>query len=629
MKARLVLLVAGTLAALACSGELAARAEADLTADVSATEIGIDDSLRLTVRISGDSLARGVQAPALPPLVNLKVAGGPSTSTSFQWINGEASSEKSFTWLLVPLREGEAAIPPIEVRIGDAVRKTGQITLKVLPQSPAVPRGERASPAREASPGGQIVVKGEAEPRRAYVGQPISLSYRLLTRVPVAQVSPEQLPSFDGFLVDDVPVDSTKTRRRVVEGGVAYDEYVLARKLLTPTEPGRRRIEPTLFRVTAEVESDDLFDRFFRGSLRELRRSTEGIDLEVLSLPEAGRPADFSGAVGRFEMKAALDRSEAATGDAVGFNVTLEGTGDLRGAAAPGMAALSDFRVYDPKVDEKSDLREARRHTIRTWSYVLVPLAPGRQEIPALRFSYFDPEEGAYKLAVTHPEVLMVRRGVEPSPSGPAVGRQEITQLRRDLHYLKALDGPLRRSPRPLYRRPAYYLWLLLPPLVVPAAMAARTIRTAGGRERTRRRQAWRHARKALTLAARGGVGGGGGSLHDALSAALLGYLSQLWRVSAAGLTHERIEEGLAADGVPDGTRLRVKRFLEACDSLRFAPASGGAPGQAATVKEARAVLDELERGYRLAMSRRRSDGDSRAGQGGAGLGNGSAGGSR
>ncbi|MGH9369014.1 MAG: BatD family protein, partial [Thermoanaerobaculia bacterium] len=98
-----------------------AHASAVVTAEIDPTEITIGDRVRLTVRIESESMTGNVDTPRLPRLTNFEIAGGPSTSTSFRWVNGRTSGSKTFSYILAALKEGEAVIPPIEVTVAGEV----------------------------------------------------------------------------------------------------------------------------------------------------------------------------------------------------------------------------------------------------------------------------------------------------------------------------------------------------------------------------------------------------------------------------------------------------------------------------------------------------------------------------
>jgi hypothetical protein len=80
------------------------------------------------------------------------------------------------------------------------------------------------------------------------------------------------------------------------------------------------------------------------------------------------------------------------------------------------------------------------------------------------------------------------------------------------------------------------------------------------------------------------------------VASALSDYVAAKFDTSAAGLTHDRIEELLAARGAPEEARREFHRCLEACDYARFAPASSGAEEMRRTLAAAEEIVVRLER---------------------------------
>ena len=161
----------------------------------------------------------------------------------------------------------------------------------------------------------------------------------------------------------------------------------------------------------------------FRGDFFSGRQPVDPADAEVTgnslvvrirALPEAGRPAGFRGAVGRFRVRAEADRDEAAVGESIKVTLLIEGDGDLAGFDPPRLDDLPGFHVYGA-IDD-------RNATPRRVTYDLSLLSASVTEIPGIPFAWFDPAPpGRYVLSRTAPIPLAVRPGptAEPPPPPP------------------------------------------------------------------------------------------------------------------------------------------------------------------------------------------------------------------
>jgi hypothetical protein len=591
--------IAVACALLAFAG--GARAETRVVASVDRTRIGEQDTLVLTVRAEGEEAGR-VEAPSLAGVREFRLLRGPSVSTQFQWVNGRASSAKSWTYVLMPRRTGRLLIPALELEKGSEVLRTEPVEVEVVAGTlgPAPGRGRPLPlrpPASEGGEAARVEVDVEADRERAYVGQQVTLTYRIYSQAEITGIDLVDVPAYPGFWVEDLKVDANRAGRRAVRQGEEYLELTVMRKALFATRSGTLEIPPLTFSIGVRASGGDPFESLFFGTGRTIYRKSPALRLEVRPLPEEGKPAAFGGAVGRYRLHVSPDRQEAAVNDAISLRVRVEGEGNVRPIAAPRLPELPDFRAYDPKVDEKTSTERERLRGSKVWDFVLLPLAPGVQEIPPVEFAYFEPDSGRYHTLRSSPiRVQVARAEAEPGASAARVEPREVRQLRADIRHLKPVP-PRLQARRPLTSSPAFAAALIAPAaanLLVGAA-AWRRARQQGEQGSLRRRRALREARRALRGAAALAEGGAAGEFYDAVARALRQYVADRLDRSAAGLTMQEIEEALGNAGVAPADRIRLLGCLEACDRGRFTPASGRPQARRELVEQARAAVDSLQ----------------------------------
>ena len=183
------------------------------------------------------------------------------------------------------------------------------------------------------------------------------------------------------------------------------------------------------------------------------------------------------------------------------------------------------------------------------------------------------------------------------SPYGP-VAQNDVRRLSTDIHYIKQATGGLRDRSRPFYRTNLFAALLLMPvaaDLGILALVLGRDRRHATARSR-RERRARRVGRRRLKEALRRMTPASSRTFYAAVAQALTEYVADKFDTSAAGLTHQRIEELLASRGAREGLRRSFHRCLEACDFARFAPASADVGEMARVLRGAEDILIELER---------------------------------
>lgn len=221
-----------------------------------------------------------------------------------------------------------------------------------------------------------------------------------------------------------IAVDGQAVRARSVgvaeRAGVRTASFVVERTFRAEA-PGPVELAPTTVRLAYATRWRD---DFLAGRVPEDRLDLDvaaaPAQVEVREVPSADRPADFTGAVGRFTVEAELAPRETEVGGTVRWTWTVRGTGNLDAFGAPPAPALSDFHVLG-RLEERTE-------DARVFVFELSPLRPGRRTLPEVAFGYFDPElgdEGAYAVARSAPLELSVTGDAEAVPDEVVAGASE------------------------------------------------------------------------------------------------------------------------------------------------------------------------------------------------------------
>ena len=151
-----------------------------------------------------------------------------------------------------------------------------------------------------------------------------------------------------------------------------------------------------------------------------------------------GKPADFSGAVGKFNFETSLSSKEGKTDDPITYTVKISGTGNFKVIDAPGLKLPPAFEVYDPKVKENVNNSAAGMSGSKQYDYLIIPRQPGDYKIDAKSFSYFDPNAGKY-ITITSPEFPLKITGApsKNANAGLSMNKQDVSILGQDIRYIK------------------------------------------------------------------------------------------------------------------------------------------------------------------------------------------------
>jgi hypothetical protein len=568
--------------------------------------------IRLVISIDGNSIPE-VTSPRLPAMTNLTIAGGPSTSrsSSYSFQNGQINQSNSITltYFLMAKGPGPAEIPPFDVLIGGTAYRTQALRFQVeagrgapggpAPPAPGQPQGRMDQEDQGDDEGNaeaaDVFLQAKVGTTQLWTGQATVVDVTLYAAAPVNGFTWTDLPSMPGLWVEELPVDPNRERRVVPMNGRDYVAYPVARKLIVPTGSGTVTIPSFPAQVQVRRSPRDPFGAFFSlGGFVNLVRKTNALKLEVKPLPEAGRPAEFSGAVGSYRMNVVLDRPSVDVGDAVSVRATIEGTGSLQAAAPPRLTAPPDVKIYEPKVVGESATGPDHLTARKTWEWVVVPLAAGTLQLPSPVFAYFDTASGTYKQLKDEVQAVAVNRGT--GTADPGVARGEVQANTKDIAFVKARRGPLREATRPIHTRSWFVILALAPLALIPAGIiwGRRHQRFLSDHGFARARRAARAASRRLDRAG-SRAGESSTAFHEEVAGALVDYVADRANRSASGLTYDELEEILGAKGVSPELRRRYRSCLETCDFARYVPDSGRPQAREALVEEARSLIRALE----------------------------------
>ena len=247
--------------------------------------------------------------------------------------------------------------------------------------------------------------------------------------------------------------------------GHRYEAHVYQRPIF-PLSAGRVAIPPARLLYAMPLS----YSFFSREESFELR--SDSAVVVALDPPRAGRPADWTGAVGMLHLSAAVDSAAARVGDAMRLVVRVSGQGNVKLFPRP---ALTLPWATATAEGERVTMSADSMHIggTKEFEWVITPHVPGRVVVPQLRYPYFDPYARQYQVAESAPVALFIAAGALASADTGTTSSAPRWLLRS--RYRGAL-------PPPLYRSHALLLALLLLP--IPVLVLVGTRRPARKRSR-------------------------------------------------------------------------------------------------------------------------------------------------
>lgn len=539
---------------------------------------------------------------------------GPQSSTSrnVQWINGQMNSTSTTTLIYYVV----ASIPG-KYTIAPAQYETNKVTVSSSPLEIEIKAGG-AAPAgssqgtqgtlgqgREAAPasGSELSLRLLLSTREVYVGQPITATLKLYTRINLSGINELKYPDFKGFLREDIETPPLRTLESEVIDGVQYGTGVLQRFVLYPQISGELRIDTV--HITALVQqrtggsdpffSDPFFDNFFSNvTTVAMKVSTRPAIIKVKPLP-APQPADFHGAVGSFELTSSLSKTDVEVNDAMTYTLTLRGTGNLNLAGEPVINFPQGIEKYDPKVTVKSS---GTSSGTKTFEFLLIPRNTGTFELPPVSYTVFDAVQEKYiTLRTTGYTVNVTGSTGEGEAAAPVyVPGEDVKYLGQDIRYIRNGQSRLDLLTSPLVSRTYYWLWFALALFMTAVVLLLRREQMKRNADITglRNRKAAKVARKRLSKARSLLDTGKPEMVNAELAKALWGYLGDKLAIALSDLTKDKCFTALRAHDVEEGVITELDLILSATEYSRFSPSSGGESPDA-LYKRAAALISKLD----------------------------------
>jgi len=289
--------------------------------------------------------------------------------------------------------------------------------------------------------------------------------------------------------------------------------------------------------------------------------------LQVLSLPTQGRPKDFSGAVGDFQVSSDTSATRVAAGDPLTLRLHISGAGNFDRVDSTMFAHLDHWKTY-PATSSFIPSDAVGYQGEKVFEQPLIAAQPGEQSIPGLEFSYFNPDTRRYERAQTAPIQVTIAASLASESLRDLTGAHSLngaltTGAARGLRPDHPAPGDSVSELRPLYFRASF----LAIPTALALILAASGFAVRPGAARATSKATERLLSR-LDAAARAGDSS---SFFDAAREALLKTLAARWQMPADQITSAERKARLGTAGAD------VEQLLALADEARYSvDPSGG-----------------------------------------------------
>ena len=593
----IALLIAVSLTAVAQNGTFVAT--------VDRSTVGTGDRFEVSFTVSGSDVngVRNFRAPNFSPFV---VLSGPNQSTNMQFINGQMSGSVTYTYYLYARQTGKYSVGAASVDYKGTTLQTQPIPIEVVQGKPQTQQKEADA---SQNVGDNLFIRAFSDRQRVKQGEPVTITYKLYTRLQVSGYDIAKAPVYQGFWAEEIEQPKQPAVNNETFEGKQYRVAMIRKTALFPTQSGKLVISPLevrcAFQLQSRKKSNDPFDSFFNdpffSRMQNVEQDFKSNPLNVTVDPLPGNaPAGFSGAVGRFTFTATADKKEVKTGDPITLRLTITGSGNIKLLTPPKPNLPADFEAYDPKISDEITRDGGVIRGKKIAEYLIIPRNAGDRAIEPIAFSYFDLDRNSYNTLRSQRFDFTVLAGKDMSGGAAIASKSDVRLLGEDIRFLKLTMGEL----QPIGESPFASTWLValfvFPPLAFFGAFAyrKRQEKLSGKVDQLRFAKAGREATKRLKQARKLFSQGNTENYHGEVSKALMGYLEDKLHIPKASLTIDEAASLLEQHHVPAETVQTLRSCIDRAEFARFAPSSDTQEARAELLDAAAGIINSVERSF-------------------------------
>jgi len=396
--------------------------------------------------------------------------------------------------------------------------------------------------------------------------------------------NPQQImPEGNGLTFSQL-VPGQRYTRRV---GNATFSVVPISVAITPVKTGTVSISPMNGSIV--LNNLDTFERMWGDASTPVRAplTSPQLDLQVSPLPTEGVPPGFNGAVGSYTMTVTAGPTNLVAGDPITLRVQISGHGALDSIAFPDQNNWDNFKLYSPTAKVAND--PLGIDGSKTFEEIVTPQNSDIKSLPAITFSFFNPEEKKYH-TLSYPATPLVVRAATPGAMPAATAaHSENTQPTADVIPLKQHLGELAQIRPPLVQQPWFLALQGVPVFALMSSVIWRKRKEnlANNPRLRRQRQVAQIVRDGLQQLHRLAVEKNSDEFFATLFRLLQEQLGERLDLPASAITEAVIDERLRPRGVNSETLASLHELFQTCNLARYAPIKSS--------QELAAIIPKLE----------------------------------
>ncbi|HEX7905803.1 MAG TPA: BatD family protein [Chitinophagaceae bacterium] len=432
---------------------LVLRAQVVFTTLVPKESIVEGESFRVQYVIEGAEKVINFKSPSFSPF---RLVSGPEIYPGQIVESSKVIPTRNTIYTLQARQPGMYKIPGAAATVNGELIKSNAAWVTVISRAEAnrrrIQNGELQDNLSYLRPGEDpyekikqnLFVKVAVNKKICFAGEPIVATFKLYSRLQ-SRSEIYKNPGLYGFTVQEMIGVNDKRMDEEMLSGKLFDVHTIRKVQLYPLQAGSFSIDPmeiknkvefsrsTVNQKTEQEVVEGVFEDKVQATdpgkeIVETIIRSEPVSIIVKPLPVKNKPDDFTGATGRFTIHAFIEKNELARNEEGYLNISITGKGNFSQLSAPVIAWPVGMEGFEPLVNDSLDKSTTPLTGSKKFRYAFVAAHAGKYELPAISFSFYDPDSNRYKTIRSNPVTVNVSTVGKAQPARTA-NKTSITDI--------------------------------------------------------------------------------------------------------------------------------------------------------------------------------------------------------
>ncbi|MFO8086716.1 MAG: BatD family protein [Bacteroidales bacterium] len=513
-----------------------------------------------------------------------------------------------YSFILEATDQGTFTIEPFEFIWSNHRVKSAELSL-VVGKGENIQKPGKKQKDEHGISGDDLFARTIISKNTVYKGEPVVVTHKFYSKKTISGLSPENMPSYDGFWVEDIDIGELSVQQERIDGSV-YNVVTISKKVLFPQKSGKLKIGGFSLNTTVQVEdvrkARNSHERFFYGDRIRTRKNVKkvirspGEQITVKALPAEGKTDSFTGHAGSFRLSSEITKDTVTVNQSTNLKLTLSGTGNINLVDLEGLVIPPAFEIYEPDIDKQSTVNAGGVSGTKTWNYLLIPRNEGTFTIEPIEFTYFDILKKQYVTLKTKAFTIHVLKGdgTTAGPSIKAYGKEDIERPGTDIMHIYEPPLSLHPKNRNFVNTFRFWMFLIIPVVafVIFYLFYKKHQRIQSNAALLKTKRATRLAQKRLKKARKYKDSDDDTAFYEEVNRAILGYISDRFNLTMSDLSRETISQQLQNRAIKAEHIQETTLLLDNCDYARFAPAATPADNKESIYQQALSLISKIEK---------------------------------